>query len=140
MTAKPYLRALDPSPECVTTALDWAHYLGTTYGTGGALNALQYYDRIGWITTEVRREMIRYVQGLSLGEIHNKKYDEPGTLNGPLENLSGTSFGAHARSLQFIAEIAGVDLEGEVMRGRLAEHTVAQGGWNGDLASPPTVE
>ncbi|MFC7177013.1 hypothetical protein [Halosegnis marinus] len=60
--------------------------------------------------------------GLSLDEIHSKKYDEPGLLSGPLEPLSGTPFGAHAKSLEFIAELADDDLEADTLRTQLAKH------------------
>jgi archaellum component FlaD/FlaE len=104
------------------TVLRWAKYLGTTFGTGGALSALRYYERLEWISPAVRRDVERYLQGLSLEEIHSKKYDEPGHLTGPLASLSGTPFGAHAKSLEFIAELAEHDLEGDMLRAKLAKH------------------
>jgi archaellum component FlaD/FlaE len=86
------------------------------------LCALHYYERLDWITPAVRKDVEQHLQGLSLDEIHSKKYDEPGRLSGPLESLSGTPFGAHAKSLEFIAELAGDDLEADMLRTRLAKH------------------
>jgi len=104
------------------TLIQWAKYLGTTFGTGGALCALRYYERLNWITESARRDVERQIEGLSLEELHSKKYDEPGMLSGPLSGLSGTPFGAHAKSLEFIARIAGDDLEADMLRTRLAQH------------------
>lgn len=108
-------------PEQIETALQWARYLGTTFGASGALCALNYYERIGWISPPARRSVERQLRGLSIEEIHSKKYDDPGHIEGPLAPLSGTPFGAHARSLEFIAELADGDIETEVMRAKLAK-------------------
>ncbi|WP_332897790.1 FlaD/FlaE family flagellar protein [Haladaptatus sp. CMSO5] len=121
---KPYLTTLGIAPEQVATTLSWARYLGETFGTGGALNSLRYYEEIGWISSAVRVRMVEYLKGLSLTEIHSKKYDEPATLDPPLDGLSGTPFGAHAQSLQYIADINGADLEEHLMLARLAERRV----------------
>jgi len=118
---RPYLR--DPVEfDRAGTLIAWVKYLGTTFGTAGALCSLHYYERLGWITPAVRRSAERQLRGLSLDEIHSKKYDEPGLLSGPLEPLSGTPFGAHAKSLEFVAELAGEDLEAHTLRTRLAKH------------------
>lgn len=121
---KPYLDALDPDATNVKVIIDWMQYLGETFGTAGALDSLRYYERLGWITPEARDQLVGYLRGLSLDELHNKKYDEPGTLEGPLASLSGGPFGAHARSLEYVAAIAQDDLEAEVLRSSMAERQV----------------
>lgn len=113
------------------TLIQWITYLGTTFGTGGALSALRYYERLSWISPAARRDAERQLQGLSLEEIHSKKYDEPELLSGPLASLSGTPFGAHAKSLEFISELAEEDLEGDLLRAKLAKHQVGV-----ELATP----
>jgi archaellum component FlaD/FlaE len=127
---RPYLDA-PVDIDRTETLVQWVKYLGTTFGTGGALNALRYYERLSWITPAARRDIERQLNGLSLEEIHSKKYDEPGLLNGPLAPLSGTPFGAHAKSLAFIARLAGDDLEGDMLRTEMAKHEV-----DVDLNSP----
>lgn len=119
---KPYLAELGHEDGGAEAAVEWARYLGTTFGASGALNALRYYERLDWITPGVRREMERHLQGLPVATLHTKKYDDPATLSGPLDALSGTAFGAHARSLRYVAIIAGDDLEGDVLRVRRARH------------------
>ena len=120
-TPRPYLH--EPVAHAHAGELvQWAKYLGTTFGTGGALGALRYYERLGWITPAVRTAVEQHLQGLSLEESHSKKYDEPGELSGPLQSLSGTAFGAHAKSLEFIATLADDDLEADLLRTQLAKH------------------
>ena len=120
---RPYLESPIDVDE-TETVLQWAKYLGTTFGTGGALCALRYYERLSWISADARCDIEQYLQGLSLEEIHSKKYDEPAHLTGPLTTLSGTPFGAHAKSLEFISELADDDLEGDMIRAKLAKHQI----------------
>lgn len=122
-SSRPYLEG-PLEFEQMSTLIQWTKYLGTTFGTSGALCALRYYERLSWISPQARREVEQQLQGLSLEEIHSKKYDEPGHLNGPLASLSGTPFGAHAKSLEFISELADDDLSGDMLRGKLAKHRV----------------
>lgn len=121
---KPYLDSLEHSAEQTDATIKWARFLGETFGTTGALNCLRYYEDLEWISPLVREQMTSYLRGLSLGEIHNKRYDEPTTLEYPLESLSGTLFGAHAQSLEYIADIRGDDVEEHVMIARMAERRV----------------
>ncbi len=118
--ARPYL---DESVDFdqIPTLLQWAKYLGTTYGTAGALSTLRYYERLSWISPTVRRDVEQQLQGLSLEEIHSKKYDEPGVPSEPLDSLSGTPFGAHAVSLEFISTLADDDIASEMLRVELAK-------------------
>jgi archaellum component FlaD/FlaE len=119
--ARPYLDS-PVDTDRAETLIRWARYLGTTFGTSGALCALRYYERLGWLTPAARAEVEQQLQGLSLEEIHSKKYDEPGHLTGPLASLSGTPFGAHAKSLEFVADLADADLEGDLLRTELAKN------------------
>lgn len=121
MTTRPYLTNLKGSSTPVPVVIEWARYLGTTFGSSGALNSLQYYEQLGWISSDVRKRMRTYVQGLSLDEIHTKKYEDFEPVEPPLAELSGTALGAHAESLRYIARIAGDDIGEAVMVTRLAE-------------------
>ena len=121
---KPYLESLEQSAGRTDATIQWARFLGETFGTTGALNCLRYYEDLNWISPLVRKQMISYLRGLSLREIHNKRYDEPTTLEYPLESLSGTLFSAHAQSLEYIAEIKDDDIEEHVMIARMAERRV----------------
>lgn len=138
--SRPYLdESLDP--ERMETGLNWARYLGTTFGTSGALCALRYYERLGWIGPATRRSVERQLLGLSTEEIHSKKYDDPGSLDGPLAPLSGTPFGAHAKSLEFISTLADDDIETDVFRAKIAKRRAERDetddhfGWQDD--DPP---
>lgn len=81
--SKPYLETLEQSAGRTDATIQWARFLGETFGTTGALNCLRYYETLGWISPLVREQMVSYLRGLSLGEIHNKRYDEPTTLEYP---------------------------------------------------------
>lgn len=119
--SKPYLDRLSKTPDGVTTTLGWARYLGETFGMNGALTSLKYYEHLGWISSAVRTQMAAHLQGLSLSETHNKKYDEPVALDSPLDDLSGSPFSAHAKSLTYIASIAGHDLEEHMLTVQMAK-------------------
>ena len=139
--SKPYLTSVGSAPWQVASVLEWAEYLGATFGASGALDSLQYYERLGWITGSVRRQMVGYLQGLSVPELHHKKYDEPATLDAPLDALSGSAFGAHARSLEYIAAIAGDNLDEQlaalqVARGRVATQVGHGRAENRDRTAP----
>ena len=121
---RPYLETLEQSAGRTDATIQWARFLGETFGTTGALNCLRYYEDLGWISPLVRDQLTSYLRGLSLEEVHNRRYDEPTTLDYPLESLSGTLFGAHAQSLEYISKINGDDVEEHVMIARMAERRV----------------
>lgn len=139
-TAKPYLTTLDYSPDGVQATLQWVAYLGDTFGANAALNCLQYYERIGWIGPTVFRQMTTYLRGLSMEELHNKKYDEPVHVEDPFEELRGSAFSPHIRSLQYIADIAGDDLEEHVMIARLADRRIERTREEGGDEDIPIVD
>lgn len=124
MNSKPYIESIAGAPNEVSKTLEWAQYLGDTFGTSGALNALQYYERMDWIDESVQIRLSDYLRGLSLDELHNKKYEEPVTLTDPLDKLSGTPFGAHAKSLAYIADIADDDLQEQFILAQLADRRI----------------
>lgn len=118
---RPYLETIDIESD-MNTLIDWTMYLGSNFGAAGALAALRYYERIGWISSTARQTIQTQLAGMSAEELHSKKYDEPGIMSGPLSPLSGTSFGAHAKSLEFIATLSGSDLESSMLRIQQAVH------------------
>ncbi|WP_435361472.1 FlaD/FlaE family flagellar protein [Haloarchaeobius sp. DFWS5] len=133
---KPYLSSVSRTPAGMDATMEWARYLGETFGVNGALNCLRYYEDLGWISGTVRSAMISYIRGLSLAETHNKKYDEPATLDYPLDTLSGTPFSTHAQSLEYVSRIADADLEEHLMLARLAEQQIEKR----DVNVPPREE
>jgi archaellum component FlaD/FlaE len=133
---KPYLAEIGVGMRDTEVVLEWLEYLSGTFGAGGAQHVLEYYTRLGWITEDVRTELMSHLRGLSLEELNNKKYDEPGTLDGSLSSFSGTPFGVHARSLDYIAEIAGDNLDECIHTRRMAETRTA----NDLTANSPGLE
>ena len=118
--SKPYLESLS-STDREETVLRWVSFLGDTFGASGALSALRYYEDLGWISAPVRDALVDRLCALSRDEIHTKKYDDPVTVGPPLSALDGSPFGAHARSLKFVAALAGDDLEESLLLARTAE-------------------
>jgi archaellum component FlaD/FlaE len=119
---KPYLRPEHVGDGETNAVVEWMGYLSDTFGTGGALYALSYYERLGWVSAEARDVLTSHLRGLSTAELHNKKYDEPGTLDGPLAVFSGTAFGVHAKSMVYVARIAEDDLDEQVLMSQMAEN------------------
>lgn len=118
--ADPHLSDLDGDVTQSVTVMEWARYLGGTFGTEGAVAALRFYESIDWIGPAVRRTMVDYVRGLSLDELAG---DGEGTveLGEGIETLEDTPFQEHARSLEFVASIAGDSLEYDLVPLRLPE-------------------
>jgi archaellum component FlaD/FlaE len=121
-TRKPYVEPEDIDDGSANATVEWMEYLSDTFGIGGALYALRHYERLGWISGQARTTLTSYLRGLSTAELHNKKYDEPETVEGPLGAFSGTAFGVHAESLTFVARIAGDDLQEQMLLTRLAKN------------------
>jgi archaellum component FlaD/FlaE len=115
------------------TLIEWARYLGRTFGTAGALAALRHYERLSWIDPAARRDVERHLRGLPLTELGADGEDAsvPAELPEPLAGLGGTSFAAHARSLAFVALLAGDDLAADVDRATVARHRAGS-----DVADP----
>lgn len=100
--------------------MEWARYLAATFGTEGAVAALRFYEDVDWIGPSVRRTMVDYVRGLSLDELTG---DDDGQvdLGDGIETLEDTPFEKHAKSLEYVASIAGDSLEYDLVPLRLPE-------------------
>lgn len=112
---QPYLRSSDITPHGAKEIIEWVRYLANVYGTAGALSALKFYSRIGWMTEDAVHDVVSYLRGLSIDELHNKKYDDPETFSGAMSSLSGGAFSTHAQSLKYIADITGDSIEDELL-------------------------
>lgn len=84
-------------------ALEWLSDLVTTAGAGGALKALSYYERIGWLGPEARRDLERFLAGA---------LDE-----GADRELTDLSAVVHDRSFRYIARLRALDRMSSVLAG-----------------------
>lgn len=109
LTHNSYLGTLHSSPTCTLAALEWAQYLGSTFGARGALAALRYYQDLGWISESVRTRMVEHLEGLSLSELQAQRDDPP--IEGALATLTDSPFAPHLGSLWYIARVAGDDID-----------------------------
>lgn len=128
--AVPYLSTLDGDAAKSVTVMEWARYLGSTFGTEGAVSALRFYDDVNWISEDVRRTMVDYVRGLSLEELSGTE-DPEIELDDGLADLSGTPFECHAKSVEYIAAIAGDSIESDLVPLRLPEQEGLDAGESG---------
>ena len=101
--------------------MEWARYLGSAFGTEGAASALRFYEDVNWISEDVRRTMVDYVRGLSLDELTEER-DVEVELDETIATLEGTPFERHAKSIQYIASIAGDSIEYDLIPLRLPEN------------------
>lgn len=137
---KPYLDGLDPDATRVKVVIDWMRHLGEAFGTDGALEALEYYERRGWISTAAREQLGGYLRGLSLDD-SEKATSRPMPMDSASSLASGP-FGIHARSLTYVIAIAGVDIDATKVpaevrsRGIRPEGGVASPDVAGTLSSP----
>jgi archaellum component FlaD/FlaE len=116
---RPYLERVPL--ERTETLIEWASYLGRTFGTAGALAALRHYERLAWLSPAARRDVERHLRGLSLDDLHAEGDERSHDLPGPLADLSETPFAPHAWSLAYVAALAGDDLEDDVLRASVAK-------------------
>lgn len=87
---KPYLTRLPESYAAELTLFEWLEFLMTKGGTRGTIEALQYYESIGWLTRDVEDLLQEYMRSI----------DEP---EGQTDSLDRTD---HALSLVYVARLA----------------------------------
>ncbi|SNZ05616.1 flagella protein [Natronoarchaeum philippinense] len=136
-TGGPHLESLDGTAAEQVTAMAWARYLGSAFGSSGAIRALRYYRDVRWISEEVYNTMVDYVRGLSVDELTG---DEAIDRETSVESLRDTPYERHARSLEFVAAIAGDSIERDLTTLRLGDEAMgAVGGLGGNDDSSGSV-
>ena len=126
-TATPHLESLDGTAAEQVTAMAWARYLGSAFGSSGAIRALRFYRDVGWISRDVYQTMVDYVRGLSVDELTEEQDEIERETS--IDSLSDSPYDRHARSLEFVAAIAGDSIERDLTTLRLGEQ--ALGGTGG---------
>ncbi len=117
-----YLSRVDDTEETRVLMLNWAEYLIHTAGEDGALQALMYYENIGWISDEVLQQMTEYISDMA-GD-PDQSNDPPRPDGEILERLEDTPFELHAGSLQYIADISGDRINADVLNILSAEDRI----------------
>ncbi len=59
---RPYLAELPDSYDAEQTIIDWLDPLVAAAGIQGALDALAYYESVGWISTATEKQLQEYVR------------------------------------------------------------------------------
>lgn len=117
-----YLSRVDDSEETRVLMLNWAEYLTHNADEDGALQALMYYENIGWISDDVLQQMTEYISDMA-GD--SEQPDDPPHPEGEIiERLEDTPFELHAGSLQYIAEISGDRINADVLNLLSAEDRI----------------
>jgi archaellum component FlaD/FlaE len=91
--------------------LRWGEYLIDRLGTVGALEALLWYGSNGYISDRVASQMTEYIADMEPEQV-SETPDPSGEL---VTRLEDGVFAVHAGSLEFIAKIAGDDLDVELL-------------------------
>lgn len=120
-SSTPHLDSLDGTAAEQVTAMAWARYLGNEFGSSGAIRSLRFYRDAGWISSEVYRRMVDYVRGLSVEELSD---DDDGDETS-IDALAETPYEGHARSLEYVAAIAGDSIERDLTTLRLGQNGVS---------------
>ena len=93
------LQHIPNDPESIVIIMKWLQYLVDRLGKNNLGDALGYYVDIGWISEDVRFDLLNYSKGITEGPTQNGQH--PAYL--PAKD--------HLQSLLFIQKIKGVQLD-----------------------------
>ena len=127
----PHLDSLNGTAAEQVTAMAWARYLGSAFGSSGAIRALRFYRDLDWISQDVYHTMVDYMRGLSVDELTEDEGEIDRETS--IDSLTDTPYDRHARSLEFVAAIAGDSIERDLTTLRLGDEGMgAPAGLGGD--------
>jgi archaellum component FlaD/FlaE len=93
------LEHIPTDPESIVIIMKWLQYLVEKLGKNHLPNILGYYVDIGWISDDVRLDLLDYSKGIT---------DIPNQTNPPSSHLPTRD---HVQSLLFIQKLKGVQLD-----------------------------
>lgn len=93
------LQHIPNDPESIVVIMKWLQYLVDRIGKNNLADALGYYVDIGWISEDVRFDLINYSKGITEDQIQT----QPTHPHLPAKD--------HLQSLLFIQKIRGVQLD-----------------------------
>jgi archaellum component FlaD/FlaE len=93
-TDGPYLSALAPTVATEVLIMDWLSLLIDIAGPAGAMKALDFYERVGWISTDIKRQLEDVLSGA------HERGDQPSR---PPSDLTADE---HNRSFAHIVRLA----------------------------------
>jgi len=91
---KPYLRALPDHYAGEHLVFEWLEFLLLHAGYQGAMDALDYYESVGWITDSVESSLTEYLRGLD---------------DGAAADPSNLDIDDHLLSLVYVAKLAAME-------------------------------
>ena len=102
---KPYLTELPGDYVGDLLVMEWLEYLVEEGDTTDAVRAINYYERVEWLSPEVAEQLKSFLSGF--GEIDRNLIDEPGTAR--------LELGHHTRSLKYIMQLSSATAEAVVL-------------------------
>jgi archaellum component FlaD/FlaE len=107
---KPYLETLPDGYAVDAVVLEWLDWLVSAADGEVAAQAVEYYESIGWLTAEVREDLLGYLEGLgetTLGPgTAGAKATDEAAGDGPTEPPAALDLQDHLHSLQYVTELA----------------------------------
>lgn len=95
-TEQPYLEALPEGVAAEAAVIEWLDGIVSTADQAGAVQAVEFYESIDWITADVRDELLGYLKGVG-------PVDETASPTRPPEELE---LADHRRSLEYVTGLA----------------------------------
>ncbi|MFB6242669.1 MAG: FlaD/FlaE family flagellar protein, partial [Halobaculum sp.] len=102
---KPYLHELPGDYVGDLLIMEWLEYLVEEGDTTDAVRAINYYERVEWLSPEVAEQLKSYLSGF--GEIDRNLIDRPGTAKLDLQH--------HTQSLKYIMQLTNATAESVVL-------------------------
>lgn len=102
---KPYLRQLPGDYVGDLMVMEWLEYLVEEGDTTDAVRAINYYERVEWLSPEVAEQLKSFLSGF--GEIDRNLIDRPGTAKLDLQH--------HTQSLKYIMQLTNATAESVVL-------------------------
>ncbi len=96
------LKNVPNDPESIILLMKWLQYLIDKCGQNNLSNILDYYVDIGWITQDVKIELIDYSHGITQEKTHEK------TSN---KNITDLPSKDHIQSFIFIQKLKGIHFD-----------------------------
>ncbi len=144
---KPYLRSIPDDEEGQVIAREWVEGLVDRAGSDAAVEALAYYESVGWITEAVREELegyllaVGYRSGGSLGDLTRADHVESLARTARLAQLADPRAGPEPESGAEVKRDGERDDGGEDRDGNGSDETPLDEGerwWDAAVAATET--
>lgn len=102
---RPYLRDLPGGYVADLLVMEWLEFLVEEGSVTDAARAIDYYERVGWVSDGVADDLVDHLTGF--GDVDRNRVDDPGCDDLAPEH--------HTRSLKYVVQLAGSTTESLVV-------------------------